>query len=441
MPQCHICILLEIADNMQALTQICRSHVSDWRLFPDFFRIVFTYSVTSLSVQGNVIKGNIYSTKSFCEFFQNEFNRCCDGINPAISIYPLEFGDSWSSVKKTNPEVFKKAELWIEELYDALIDDLCTVQSLENIVQQLRGMINYISNKEEAELKGFVQKNKALRDEIKCKNREVEDENKRQVSMAEENERMDEDIKNVNYYHCIEPNNEEFSCMTSHWCWENANKHSVSWIRSQFYLANDNLLKIYQKNISAWKEKIKRYTDIYSIDIPEMEYQICEAEFIDVNYTWDLFLIKDNFNRDCNRCIKQLSDANKKTLDSINKACDKVIKEVVMYIELYKKNNNCIIKRSKKKQHVLVDETLVLFEKQVELEQEKAKVKKEWKADSARVLELDKYLKRALSEELRLVKRNLNSPHTSGVQKWVYHQYCNLLLQDAERVFNNDKKQ
>jgi hypothetical protein len=74
----------------------------------------------------------------------------------------------------------------------------------------------------------------------------------------------------------------------------------------------------------------------------------------------------------------------------------------------------------------------------VELQNQLVRVKQEWEQDLLRPEVLDTMLKEEFVKTASGWREKLFSEHASDEERWAYHQYCQIILKQAERIIGNE---
>ncbi len=112
--------------------------IANWFENPDMFRLILTHSISNGSIQELIKKTD--NTKDFLQHFRNEFSNTLNKYNDNIKIYPLEYGNSWEVLGKTNLKLKQKATPLISVLFRCLTRDINKSSSEHN---QLIAKVKY----------------------------------------------------------------------------------------------------------------------------------------------------------------------------------------------------------------------------------------------------------------------------------------------------------
>lgn len=74
----------------------------------------------------------------------------------------------------------------------------------------------------------------------------------------------------------------------------------------------------------------------------------------------------------------------------------------------------------------------------VELQDQLVWAKQEWKQDSLRPKLLDDFFKEEFVKAVTCWQEKLFAENASDEERWVYHQYCQIILKQAERIIGNE---
>ena len=74
----------------------------------------------------------------------------------------------------------------------------------------------------------------------------------------------------------------------------------------------------------------------------------------------------------------------------------------------------------------------------IELQDKLERAKREWEQDLLRPKLLDDILKEEFVKAVSGWQEKLFADDASDVERWAYHQYCQIILKQAERIIGND---
>jgi hypothetical protein len=434
LPQCTVCLLMEISSQLVSLTQLKQDHVRDWRWQPSHFRIILTRAVSDASIKEKLLKDEFKSSKEFQFLFSSELNRILDDSEESdIKVYPLEFGDSWEGLEKTQKIVFQKAKPFIDEIYQELIKDLCSVYSPRNeLLQQLDldGVIKKRQNDERKSLKRQLDEVEAIFRMTKANLIKTE---KRLDQLENHKKRFLEDQKRVLELDFSRPKEDELL----EWAERIGSDRTASSLRTEFRMAMNHLEKDYRKATDKWNRDVLAVTRFYDIPFKKVMHSFKKAT-IDVDKLFNRYLLKSKFNRDLGHVRNQLETANKENYELIKKEMKKQMKSLDKMFKTQELTMTLDIKVIKDELASLEEKSLNLQSRIAQIKDDQEQSKKKWAHDENRFQQRDLFIKKSYLDRSHYFKEKLLSVDTSPTEKWVYHQYWNLMSEDMEWIIKYD---
>jgi hypothetical protein len=126
LPVANLVLLVQRADNLTSLQELCEPLSSDWAQEPERFRVVLTrtYSLESTKQKMRRPEFDLMALK---RHVRQEANRNLEPPIPdALQVYPIEYGESWKTLSDKHPDVWRKANSWVKELTTELVSNVST---------------------------------------------------------------------------------------------------------------------------------------------------------------------------------------------------------------------------------------------------------------------------------------------------------------------------
>jgi len=155
-PVSNLIILIARADQLANLRELSLPGIEDWKDQPERFKIVFTHSVSNQSTIDSIARMSDIHKDSFINIFKSEFLRNVDVQLPKENmIYPLEYGESWEVLDKSNKAVKDKLAPILNVLYNDLIQEIEKSQNEYNLFMMNAKMYKSIKKVIERNTKKF----------------------------------------------------------------------------------------------------------------------------------------------------------------------------------------------------------------------------------------------------------------------------------------------
>jgi septal ring factor EnvC (AmiA/AmiB activator) len=155
-------------------------------------------------------------------------------------------------------------------------------------------------------------------------------------------------------------------------------------------------------------------------------------------YVLETYFSKKNFNVDCYRVESRLRECLTENQARLNKVVNSYLKEISGSLDqtiLVMRNKLEDLNREKKQanvQHMELSERLKTIDRQIEQAHE------EWERDLARSQKLTIYLQKAFLEQFSSYVNVMNKEEAASEEKWLYHQYLNIMRNQAEGIIQGD---
>ncbi|SDM85480.1 hypothetical protein [Bacillus sp. OK048] len=152
----------------------------------------------------------------------------------------------------------------------------------------------------------------------------------------------------------------------------------------------------------------------------------------------DQYLKPGNFEEDYRIVLDTLERNNDITYDyyvsQINQFKSNGKKDIMQLLTLKNEHKrladeNLLEEREKQQQKEV---------RRIELQDKLERAKREWEQDLLRPKLLDDILKAEFVKALSSWQEKLFADDASDVERWAYHQYCQIILKQAERIIGND---
>jgi len=436
--QCRVCVLVEIADQMVSLLQIDRECVRDWQEQPDNFRIVLTRAASSSSMMKDIRDKKINSKEAFKHAVVEPLLSELNPTSRTVKVYPLEYGDSWEGLMETESMVYKKAKPWIDEIFGELYSDLCTVLSPETEIKQAKHLERLIIKRREEELK-------KLKDSKEKKVKEIEN-MKTSIIRIEENikifniektgliKEMKKTLDEVNLERCAP---EKLTPWTNR---RGFDEKRPSNLRSEFYFIIDKIDEYHAELAQKTYNKLMIIARKYRLQIKQIKhikkdiaYYVSELPKRKMAYIFEKSFEDDYYQYQ--KIINQVNDEAFNSLNSkLNDCKNDLEKNLKQLCGVLEEQIKIYYKESKDLNCKIADKDLEI----INITKQMQEAVDEWEIDKERCKQFNLYLKKSFIEQSDYLKRKLLSPETSPAEKWVYHQFLNIIVRDAERIAINE---
>ncbi|MGQ4667511.1 hypothetical protein ACUIJN_17015 [Metabacillus halosaccharovorans] len=428
--RCKVCIIMEIASKMTGLTKLNKDYVKDWIDFPEQFLILLTRSVTNGSVKTMIENGTIETMEEYLDLYKKELTRVGEAGEIDNAIYPLEFGDSWAELKQTQASLYEKTNPWLVAIFSKLVENLTKINSPEQAVKKLKSMDRYVLKNRKEELAVLYNKREQLANKFSDTNDLVDG-----ISDLLEKEKG----TFSRYQHFLDTLPDSKAIDKPYW-------HLPSWDGLSFgekkatYL-NGHVLG----EISDIEEALLAYTD--SLNKVIRRFNLQENKQIPfMTFPEEVFHAVIPINRTMNRYFKRSTFQ-----EDVDDAKAKLNKVFIQYVARYKEavaEVKLQVKQYKRRKEILVEgyETELeehigmlseIQEKVDSLDNEINEAEQEWMHDLERSQQFDLYLMQSFVEQSNHYKEKLRDNHITKEEKWVVHQYWNLLKQQGERIIDH----
>jgi hypothetical protein len=217
-------------------------------------------------------------------------------------------------------------------------------------------------------------------------------------------------------------------------------ERKVSKLLEGYEMLESDMLDFYHRQLSNCWLMFKNSTENI---LPDAKFDVeTNPPVIDVRLKHgrglDQYLKVGNFEEDY-RIVHDTLEMNNETVyeyyDNQITQFKKNSREEIMRLVDDKKEH----KRLAEEQVQELQEHLQQKEKRlVELQNQLVRVKQEWEQDLLRPNVLDTMLKEEFVKTVSGWREKLFSEHASDEERWAYHQYCQIILKQAERIIGNE---
>lgn len=428
--RCKVCIIMEIASQLTSLTKLDRDIVKDWSVLPEQFRIVLTRSVTNGSVMHGILDNTVSTVDEFKALYQNELSRVSNMNDVGVAVFPLEFGDSWMELNDTHPELFYKVNVWVQALFTELVKELTQIHSPEQEIKKIKSMERYIIRQHHQENEIYQEKRKRLIKEVKGKKTSIGSLVDRMKNEKTRLQQIDRELGSIQtFYINTMPSIDILS-------WENilfSDKKS-SHLRHQFNANLEDLQVEAQQHVDEFNLYIKKLNRQNNFSLPSMTFPVeyFETELY-IDYVIDRYFKESTYTIDVHVAKDKLENIFKQFIKHSNEELGQAIRT---------------LQKERNVHHHICHDYYAQFQlrlkekKQIQTElddlaKEIKKINIGWQKDIARSKQLDLFLMESFVEQSTIYQKRLLDQETSISEKWVIHQFWNLLKMQAERIIDN----
>jgi hypothetical protein len=439
MPLCSVCLVMEISSKVVRLFQLDSPLVKDWMFYPQNFRLVLTRCLQSTSVKNVIENGEIASLEDFRKYYKDHLNR--NDVEIPNQIYPLEFGDTWLELKERNSTVYEKSKNWIDRLFLELLTDLTAVKTPENQILQIKNIEYSIRKQKDTDLERMEKEIKLIRESIE----EVQESSEHLASIGEYlQEELEFYVKDIKELEKIQL--EKFNCLLyGKFSYDKKDQvvlkeRKISKLNESFKQVELEMLDFYQKQITK-----------SSLLLQQILRNVSPSERFDfkTNPPTVGLTLKHGKGLDQYLSLRNFEEDYGIVLEALRRNNDIVYDYYFNQINHFKRDGKKVLMRLWKerfqdlrRQDEQVKEKQELKRQREawmeEIQEKLDRAKKEWEQDLERPDKLDEILK---DEFLKAVSRwqdKLFSDQVTDVERWAYHHYSQIILNQAERILNND---
>lgn len=429
--RCKVCIIMEIASQMTNLTKLDKEFIKDWMALPEQFRILLTRSVTNGSVMRSILDGQVSTVEEFKTVYRSELNRVSEMDDVGTAVYPLEFGDSWTDLQQAQPDPFHQTNQWIQAIFTELVEDLTQIDSPEQAIRKIKSMEHYIVTKQQKEVEALEAEKNELVQELEEQEWMASQLAKKLESGKEKIVGMEAELATIgSFFEAKMP-----PIFIPSWPALNYAEKKASYLSRQFDAEVENLSQAAQEYVEEFNRYKKKLSRQYQVDLPAITFPKWIFEMsLYIDYKLDRYFKESTYTTDVNvaerkleRMFQEFIDYTKKDIGEVKQALHKKITLQNMICDEYKEQQ---------KQQVI--ENRCLQTKMKALTKKSEKANKEWQEDIERSRKLDLFLMEGFIEQSAIYKGLLLDQRTAKTDRWVIHQYWNLLKIQARRIIDYD---
>lgn len=424
-PRCKVNIIMEIASQVTGLTKLDKDLVKDWTVLPEQFRVLLTRSVTNGSVKKAIDEGKINSSDEITAAYVNELKRVTELEELQTPIYPLEFGDSWADLKHSDPELFEKTNPWMEEIFSMLTEDLTTIDSPEQEIKKLKSMERYIKTRKQEELDRLTKEEKRLAGEFAVHGKLIQLATvkgvKEEITSIRKVQLL---LKELYAIKNLDKPTHSFPA------WSNLER-KVSLLNLQFLDELDSLEEFLKDHTEKVNRLIKYVNLLLDRKVQLMEFPSGIFPFsLGVKSFPDLYILSNSYKKDVETAKWKLASV----FSGYQKELKRVVKRVDAALKISKHQKR--IDAKEEKMYDLLDEYKKIEKDLLDIREKIEKAYNEWEEDLARSRQLDLFLMEGFVERSNHYKVKLLDQATPAEEKWLIHQYWNVLKHQAERIID-----
>lgn len=435
LPQCRLCILMEISSQMVNMTHITREHVCDWAYLPEQFRVVLTRTLTSTSVREKINSGSINSTLSYENYFRSEMNRLLKGNRIVNRIYPLEIGNSWNDLRNKDLNFYNTVSPWINEMYLKLLEEIKSVESPDKEVKQLLSLENLAKKRKEEDLSDLhekISKSIKMKEDIDISINSLNKKMEKSYSDFLEFEELIEEVKDLEHFTlpAVYP--------IANWYDRVSNRRNSKDLLDDFQDNLEQLAKYYNQSIEQKNrcfQLLSKKSDFTFIHISKLVI----TSNLSFDYLIKKYFLRKTFQKDLEYCQLELEKINKKVYKEVCSEIENKIKDIDNQIKKRMINIQNQKKENQKSINLLIDKSHSQLKEIKELKEKHKKLSKEWDYDIKRTQKLYKYLKLFFVKKASFFQNAIQSEKTKLEHKWAYHLYWNIIVKDMERICSDDQ--
>lgn len=430
LPQCRVTLLVEIASKMVNLQQIDRESIREWPHRPSLFRIVFTRSAADSSMKRAIRTGNINNEEEYIRHLAEQLHKELPAPARSILVYPLDLGDSLSDLKDREITLYETIQRWNQSIYRRLIDDLSTVHTPDNEIDQwldLRDEISSGLNEEvarlEREIRNAMEEEQDLNLRIQSTQASIQVLNRKEMELN----RVKGEILGLTIPSIALPSIAPYKQLTS----AERNKDALL---ASYWACVDQMENHYRSGVQRLNRDIRLRLDPYLRKVPQIELDFDKSEAA-VSFPFSLIplIFKGAFESHYAIVRDQLVHIKHKNDEKLASVLQKITEQGAQILSNHMRV--LVINRDDlKEQRAELEKQLRDQQGETErLQSELREAREQWDADLKRSETFFDYLKQAVLRQMQHYLSMIQSPGSPPYVKWANHHYLNLLYKDAER--------
>ncbi|GHH99821.1 hypothetical protein [Neobacillus kokaensis] len=440
MPYCSVCLVMEISSKVVRLFQLDQPTVRDWMYYPQNFRLVITRCLQSTSVKNAIESGEIATLEDFRANYLHHVNR--NDIEIPNQIYPLECGDSWLELKQRNSTVYQKAKAWIDHLFIELLNDLLNVKTPENQIMRIKNMQHSIYRQKSVDLEQIDKDIDQIKESLEEAGQSYSNLTMASQYLLEELGHYEELITDLDKIQL-----EKFRCRLYTKFEFDPKKDQVVFkdrkttrLIESFNEVEWEMEEFYKKQLGERARKLKQILREI-ISSAKFDFQTePQVKALSLNHIGglDQYLVFKHFEEDYKIVLDTLNENNTLVYEYYNNQLRHfklfVKAELMRLCGVKEQHKRMTLEKIKEKQDQKIQQEMSL----AKLEEKKTRAQWEWNHDLERPRMLDEILKEEFVKAVSVWQEKLFAKQTTDVERWVYHQYCQIISKQAERIIGNE---
>ncbi|OOM78812.1 hypothetical protein [Clostridium sp. BL-8] len=423
-PISNMIILIERADQVAYLGKLKLPGIDYWYEEMERFKLVLTRSVSNRSTQKELREIIDIDKEKYVRLFESDICKDANMIELKNNIvFPLEYGESWDELKKSDKDLTTKIIPILDELYDQLLQDIVESQNPYNQFIMSMKMHNRINKVIQRKIDVFTDEINLLENdmvekhEILGKRRAVL--NQCNCILQEKEEQLDK-LKEIEAIEKIKFDSIEYSFTKYASSLKGYVEEEISIIVEKANnlikeLDNENIIIKNQTNSIAYKEAA------------------CYLKRLD-DYIIDIYFIDSNFYEDKNQAEKTVSKIKEKVSEYLED-------QIKNYVAKEKKEILKQITNMQSKKRV-IDKVCIDSTKEIEVnEKEICKKKKDLdifkiksEEDRKTTENFTKSIYSSYHDEMNAISRNINDNKTPVEIKILNLFYMYLISDELSKL-------
>ncbi|WP_417204679.1 hypothetical protein [Acetoanaerobium sticklandii] len=428
-PISSLVIIVEAANDIARLKRLCFPDIKHWSYYPDFFRIVLTHSVSARSTKSEIKNCSEFNVSFFRSIFIRELSLTLDTFfNNEMQVYPLEYGESWTQLKEKDNDVFEKTNVFIDLVFDELLEDIQNSVSDYNQLIISAKIYKTISHLQQDKLENFRISIETKKKEEERFHKQIESIKRIKLNLIK---RMEKYEANISIFKDFELN-----IAAHNYKGEKNRKSLTHYIRKEILRYEEEVKKEVNKYLS------NKPSIINELELIQEARKICKMKtksFIDIQdkHLIDIYFDKlpfskwDNDLNKCNQLLSQIcSEINEKITRMVDNKIDNYITE---NNKLHKINNGKLVFFDKIFDNIVNDNELIRIEIK-QMNKEMILYKEASIRDLETAQRFKEFLTKSFSDEYIQVIQKINSPNVDVEYKCIYLAYLKIINEEFEKL-------
>ncbi|WP_404348144.1 50S ribosome-binding GTPase [Sutcliffiella horikoshii] len=423
LPICEIILLVEDATVINNYVQLEDENVKYWMNETDRFRLVPTHAASLESVQKELSK--CLTIETLKNYYTNELFFSLEGKLETHEIssilYPIEIGKSLESLMSSDQRMYKKVANLMEELLQALRNDLSSQKAEAMHYKRLASLYRLAEEKKKEEIE-------EIRAKLEAMNKALERQKGFVNKLRERNQKLDET-------HTTSKSKPEMeNLQNSFFGWEADLQSRFKGIRGANRASAINALaSSYQHE---WEDIVKQKVLAINIELEEWGIQLrppVTDRYIELVYTkMDAYLIGKNYKRD----LEMVLESTERWMDSYVKSFERMVSRAESKLEeIFKKEMLLNAAKKKRRDQELQDEVSNLQQLTESIEVLSLKLVQEeaiWQQDIEHCQQLEQYFSKNALQAFHSLKSTLING--TDMEKWQAFHLLHLLKEDSKTI-------